>query len=160
MYLKKPGLHNILTLLMKCRGFGSRISGLMREKAHIVSETYGTLKTAVALQSSFTKLQEMEKKSDMERQERGEHVEAEDSVEEAEMKLKLQANATAQGLEALWRGSKLEVESVLREVCESALEDVLVDRETRMRRCAAMLELGLAYQSVADEVEETTTKVE
>jgi hypothetical protein len=45
----------------KVTGFSSRIANLFREKAHIVGEAVGTFKSAMDLQSSFQKLQEMEK---------------------------------------------------------------------------------------------------
>jgi hypothetical protein len=101
--LAKHDLENV-NVLKKAWGFGSRISGLVREKAHIVSETYGTIKTAVALQSSFSKLQEMEKKKEEERISHGSQEEIELSPEEQELKQKLEADAATHGLEALWRG--------------------------------------------------------
>lgn len=137
-------------VLKKAWGFGSRITTLMREKAHIVGETYGTIRVAVALQSSFSKLQQIEKENEAKNGNLNEGVrEISMTNEEQELKKKLEADAATQGLEALWRGSKLEVESVLRDVCEVVLEDVGIGKEVRARRCEALVELGLIYQSVA-----------
>lgn len=66
-------------------------------------------------------------------------------------------------MEALWRGSKLEVESVLREVCDRVLEPSVTELEDIMninptgssmnildevkrRRCTALGVLGEVYQ--------------
>jgi X-domain of DnaJ-containing len=98
----------------------------VREKAHIISEACGTVKTAFELQSSFTKLQEMG-----------------DGDEKQEMEEK----AARKGMEALWRGSKLEVESVLRQVCDKVLGDESVEIEMRRRRGVALKVLGEVYQN-------------
>ena len=120
-------------------GFGSKFSASMKEKAHIVSETVGTFKTALDLQSSFVKLQEMDKKKD-----------GDDSLSQAEQqqRQKLEYEAATKGLEALWRGSKLEVESVLREVCDKTLDDPTVSKSILRRRCMALSTLGKVFQKV------------
>jgi hypothetical protein len=136
-------------VLKKAWGMGSHFVGVMREKAHIVGETVGTFKTALDLQSSFSKLQDLEKKkeaavasssgasgagnggvggastssasTDQNGAKRPDATSTidEDSAtltpEERELRMKLEREAATKGLEALWRGSKLEVEAVLRE---------------------------------------------
>jgi hypothetical protein len=126
-------------------GYTYRLANGLKEKAHIVSETVGTVKTAFDLQSSFTKLQEMEKRGQPE-DENGSAVQKEFSKEEQELKAKLEHEAATKGMEALWRGSKLEVESVLREVCDETLGDERVDLELRKRRSTALKVLGEVYQ--------------
>ncbi|KAJ3299956.1 hypothetical protein HK104_005653 [Borealophlyctis nickersoniae] len=140
-------------------GFGSRVAGLMREKAHIINETVGTFKTALELQTSFAKLQEMEKKKEEKRKtkeggtadatkEEEEAEEEESSPQEQELRQKLEYEAASKGMEALWRGSKLEVESVLREVCDQVLGDEKsAGREVRRRRAEALKTLGEVYLS-------------
>ncbi|KAJ3194776.1 hypothetical protein HDU67_004596 [Dinochytrium kinnereticum] len=157
----------------RAMGFGSRWVGLMREKAHIVGETVGTFKTAIDLQTSFAKLQEMEKKKEQKKKEAdvvadslggstdeangGRRKDAtspdDDSAyeitpEERELRQKLEFEAASKGLEALWRGSKLEVESVLREVCDRVLGDEKIGKEVRKRRIEALRVLGSVYESV------------
>ncbi|TPX71691.1 hypothetical protein SpCBS45565_g00756 [Spizellomyces sp. 'palustris'] len=152
-------------------GFGSRMAGIMREKAHIIGETVGTFKTALDLQSSFAKLQEMEKKKDEKKNGtvgEGQSATAdkppnpssdatkddgEMTAEERELRTKLEYEAASKGLEALWRGSKLEVEAVLREVCDKVLgEETETSKEVRRRRAEALRVLGQVYESVkADE---------
>jgi hypothetical protein len=102
----------------------------MKEKGHIVADTVGTLKSAIELQKTFTKLQAME------------------TAEQEQEKIQLQQEAAIKGMEALWRGSKLEVESVLREVCDKALGDLTLSVEMRRRRAKALLTLGQVYESV------------
>ncbi|KAJ1569148.1 hypothetical protein HK405_009219, partial [Cladochytrium tenue] len=51
-------------VLRRAWGIGSKWMGMVREKAYIVGETVGTFKTALDLQTSFNKLQEIEKKKE------------------------------------------------------------------------------------------------
>jgi X-domain of DnaJ-containing len=54
-------------------------------------------------------------------------------------------------MQALWRGSKLEVEGVLRQVCDDVLGDVTVHVEKRRRRVIALRVLGEVYAAVKAE---------
>ncbi|EGF76923.1 hypothetical protein BATDEDRAFT_92309 [Batrachochytrium dendrobatidis JAM81] len=134
-------------------GLGSRVSGAIKEKTHILNETVGTFRTALDLQSKFTKLQEMDKKT-KKTGEGGEKtvdedVEVELTPQEQELRTQLEYEAATKGLEALWRGSKLEVESVLRDVCDDALGDAPgVSTELRKRRADALRILGQVYETV------------
>ncbi|CAO3628656.1 unnamed protein product [Cunninghamella blakesleeana] len=103
----------------------------VREKGYIFSETVGTLRTALDLQSSFSELQKADEKglSEEERQ-------------------KLEEEAAAKGLQAIWRGSKLEVESVLRDVCDKVLNDATATKETRKERAVGLKMIGAIYQKV------------
>lgn len=56
------------------------------------------------------------------------------------------------GLQAIWRGSKLEVESVLREVCDRVLTDPTVSRETLKNRAIGLKIIGTIYQRVKSDV--------
>ncbi|KAI8082819.1 X-domain of DnaJ-containing-domain-containing protein [Halteromyces radiatus] len=107
----------------------------VKEKGYIFSETVGTLRTALDLQSSFSELQKAEEKGLTE-----------------EQRQKLEEEAAAKGLQAIWRGSKLEVESVLRDVCDKVLGDPTASRETRKQRAIGLRMIGTIYQKVkADE---------
>ncbi|KAI8074011.1 X-domain of DnaJ-containing-domain-containing protein [Gongronella butleri] len=103
----------------------------VKEKGYIFSETVGTLRTALDLQSSFSELQKAEEKglSDEERQ-------------------RLETEAAEKGLQAIWRGSKLEVESVLRDVCDVVLSDATASKETRKQRAIALKIIGGIFQKV------------
>ncbi|KAI9099478.1 hypothetical protein DFS34DRAFT_593128 [Phlyctochytrium arcticum] len=182
-------------VLKRAWGFGSRFAGIMREKAHIIGETVGTFKTALDLQSSFAKLQEMEKKKEEKKAAgkvdstaaaaggtdpattgdtkkkdestptttkpdpssqkstsdalKDDDEDPEMTPEEAALRSKLEFEAASKGLEALWRGSKLEVEGVLREVCDKVLGDEQdANREVRRRRAEAMYALGEVFEAV------------
>ena len=130
-------------VLKKVWGLGSTWTGTFKEKAHIFSDTIGTVRTALDLQASFAKLQEMDKK--------GETTQQDLSMEEQQARQKLEFEAAQKGMEALWRGSKLEVESVLREVCDRTLSDALVDKIVLRRRAIALEALGQVYQSVKED---------
>lgn len=63
-----------------------------------------------------------------------------------------------QGLEAIWRGSKLEIEGVLRDVCDEVLSDAKCSKSDLANRIHALSLIGTIYQSViSDEPEPTTT---
>ncbi|KAL2913267.1 DnaJ-like protein [Polyrhizophydium stewartii] len=141
-------------VLWRVWGFGSRFTGAIKEKTHILNETVGTFRTALDLQSKFAKLQEMEKKRKPRTGPNGEPLpddETDDaflSAEERELRAKLEFEAATKGLEALWRGSKLEVESVLRDVCDEVLgESPGTNVEVRRRRATALRVLGEVYES-------------
>ncbi|EGF79832.1 hypothetical protein BATDEDRAFT_12013 [Batrachochytrium dendrobatidis JAM81] len=78
-----------------------------------------------------------------------EDVKVELTPQEQELRTQLEYEAATKGLEALWRGSKLEVESVLRDVCDDALGDAPgVSTELRKRRADALRILGQVYETV------------
>ncbi len=51
-------------------------------------------------------------------------------------------------MRALFKGAKLEVESVIREVCERVLYDTSINKETQRLRAQALGILGEVYSSV------------
>lgn len=106
----------------------------MKEKSYIFSQTVGTLRTAYDLQSTFGELQKAE----------------ENGVTEEE-KAKLEEAAAIKGLQAIWRGSKLEIESVLRDVCDIVLEDKNCTKQEFQDRIHALGMIGTIYQSVLPE---------
>ncbi|KAI9020437.1 X-domain of DnaJ-containing-domain-containing protein [Hyaloraphidium curvatum] len=142
-------------------GFGARFMGGLREKRHLLSETYSTVKVAYELQASFSKLQELEERKKA--REAGEDGEPREPPkpkkgekeltpeEEAELTRKLEMEAATKGMEALWLGSKLELLSVIKEVCEVVAGDQERGREVRRRRCVALDALGEIYESTKPE---------
>ncbi|RUS27338.1 DnaJ-domain-containing protein [Jimgerdemannia flammicorona] len=103
----------------------------MREKGYIFGETVSTLRSALDLQNSFTELQKAEEKG-----------------LDAEMRVKLEEQAALKGLQAIWKGSKLEVEGVLRDVCDRVLGDSNAPKPTLRRRAEALKIVGAIYESV------------
>ncbi|CEP14266.1 hypothetical protein [Parasitella parasitica] len=121
------------------KGFAFGLGGVfhsMKEKGYIFSETVGTLRSALDLQSSYTELQKAEEKGDL----------------TDEQRIKLETEAATKGLQAIWRGSKLEVESVLREVCDRALTDVTVPKETLKSRAIGLRIIGTIYMKVKADI--------
>ena len=52
---------------------------------------------------------------------------------------------------AFAQGAKLEVDMVIREVCDRIIYDAKLDKEVAMKRVAALTILGEVYQSVKKE---------
>jgi len=71
-----------------------------------------------------------------------------------EEKRKLEEQAAEKGLQALFKGAKLEIESVLRETCDTVLEDPSITPAKANLRAIALQILGEAYMSVRKEDEE------
>ncbi|KAJ3192687.1 hypothetical protein HDU82_003096 [Entophlyctis luteolus] len=143
------------SMVKRWLGSGNLWAGFIREKVHIVAETVRTLKTAVDLQTSFAKIQELDNSATAPVSP-GDQASTPETVmspsklsgspptspqqtastaatttksnsppqpvlSEAERR-KARADLERQtgeiGLQALWLGSKLEIESVLRDVCD------------------------------------------
>lgn len=106
----------------------------IRMKGHTVSETFSTVKSAVDVHSTFVQIQEGEKRGTI----------------TADEKEKLTEEATKKGIFALWQGSKLEVESVLRSVCDKVLSDPQCDKVTLRRRAEGLNIIGEIYKNVKE----------
>ncbi|KAH9475514.1 DnaJ-like protein 1 [Psilocybe cubensis] len=101
-------------------------------KYHVFSETVSTLRSAIELKSVFDQIQAAEKAGNLSPEERK----------------KLEEQAAEKGIQALFKGTKLEVESILRETCERVLTDPTISREKAQLRAVALQMLGEAYMSV------------
>jgi len=71
-----------------------------------------------------------------------------------EEKRKLEEQAAEKGLQALFKGAKLEIESVLRETCDKVLEDPSITPAKANLRAVALQILGEAYTSARKEDED------
>ncbi|KIJ67201.1 hypothetical protein HYDPIDRAFT_25674 [Hydnomerulius pinastri MD-312] len=101
-------------------------------KYHVFSETVSTLRSAIELKSVFDQIQAAEKAGNL-------------SPEE---KQRLEEQAAEKGLQALFKGTKLEIESVLRETCDRVLEDPSIPRNKATLRAVALQILGESYVAV------------
>ncbi|KAJ3725453.1 X-domain of DnaJ-containing-domain-containing protein [Lentinula raphanica] len=101
-------------------------------KYHVLSETVSTVRAAIELKAVFDQIQAAEKAGNLSPSERQ----------------KLEEQAAEKGLQALFKGAKLEIDSVLREVCDRVLEDPNVGRDKAVLRAAALQMLGEAYVNV------------
>ncbi len=66
-----------------------------------------------------------------------------------EEKRKLEADTAAKSMEALWRATKLEIESIERDVCDRVLNDSSCSRELRRYRCKALSKIGELWQQAS-----------
>ncbi|KAI9733059.1 MAG: hypothetical protein M1834_003604 [Cirrosporium novae-zelandiae] len=110
-------------------GFFSRL----KEKGTFVKETWGTISSAIDAQLSLEEMAKMEEKG-------GEHW-------TDEKKAEYERKVTGKILAAAWRGSKYEIQSVLRDVCDKILYDKNVKLDKRVERAHAMILVGNIYQN-------------
>jgi curved DNA-binding protein CbpA len=104
-------------------GFFARIS----EKTHTFGATVSVLNSAIKLQAT---MQEAERRGALENE-------------------GTQAQLLRMGLNTIWKLGKLELEGVLRQVCEAVLLDTTVNKDLRKRRGQALLELAKIYERCA-----------
>lgn len=102
-------------------GFFSRL----RDKGTLVKDTWNTISSAIDAQQTVEEMARME--------ERG----GEDWTEER--KVEYERRVTGKILTAAWRGSKFEIQSVLRDVCDSVLNDKKVPLAKRLERAEALV---------------------
>ncbi|TFK51506.1 DnaJ-domain-containing protein [Heliocybe sulcata] len=107
-------------------------------KYHVFSETVSTLRSAIELKSVFDQLAAAEKAGNLSPEERK----------------RLEEQAAEKGLQALFKGAKLEIESVLRETCDRVLSDSSIPRSKAELRAVALQILGEAYLNVKKDGEE------
>ncbi|KAG6825480.1 hypothetical protein H0H92_003603 [Tricholoma furcatifolium] len=100
-------------------------------KYHVFSETVSTLRSAIELKAVFDQIQAAEKAGNL----------------TPEEKKKLEEQAAEKGLQALFKGTKLEIESVLRETCDNILEDPSLTRDKAQMRAVALQILGEAFMA-------------
>lgn len=102
--------------------------GRMKDKGTIVKETWNTISSAIDAQQTMEEMSRME--------ERG----GEEWTDEK--KMEYERRVTGKILNAAWRGSKFEIQSVLREVCDTVLNDKKVSLAKRLERAQAMVIIG------------------
>ena len=111
-------------------GFFSRL----KDKGTLAKETWTTISTAIDAQMTMEEMAKLE--------ERG----GEDWTDEK--KAEYEKKVTGKILAAAWRGSKFEIQSVLREVCDQVLGDRRIRLEKRVERAHALVLAGNIYAKV------------
>jgi len=114
-------------------GFFSRL----KDKGNLAKETWSTISTALDAQMTMEEMAKMEEKG------------GDDWTDEK--KAEYEKRVTGKILAAAWKGSRFEIQSVLREVCERVLNDKNVKVEKRIERAHALVILGTIYQNVSTE---------
>ncbi|TIA28405.1 DnaJ-domain-containing protein [Aureobasidium pullulans] len=117
-------------------GFFSRL----KDKGSLVKETWGTVSTAISAQMEIEEMARAE--------ERG----GEDWTDEK--KADFERRVTGKILAAAWRGSKFEIQSVLRDVCDKVLYDKTVKVDKRVERAHALLVIGEVFAKAARSADE------
>lgn len=123
-YLQKAGGLLKSQKFLGISGFWSRI----KDKGTLAKETWGTISTAIDAQMTMEEMAKMEEKG------------GEEWTDEA--RAEYEKRVTGKILAAAWRGSKYEIQSVLRDVCDVVLEDRKSKLEKRIERARAMVMMG------------------
>jgi X-domain of DnaJ-containing len=111
-------------------GFFSRL----KDKGTLAKETWNTISTAIDAQLTMEEMAKMEEKG------------GEDWTDEK--KAEYEKRVTGKILAAAWKGSKFEIQGVLRDVCDQILNDKTVRMEKRVERAHALVLSGTIYQKV------------
>lgn len=111
-------------------GFFSRL----RDKGTMVKDTWNTISSAMEAQAEMEKMAKMEEEA------------GEDWTEER--KVEAERRVTGKILTAAWRGSKFEIQDVLRSVCDNVLGDKAVPLAKRLERAQALVLIGDIFTKV------------
>ncbi|KAK2871751.1 hypothetical protein FQN49_002863 [Arthroderma sp. PD_2] len=109
-------------------GFFSRL----KDKGNLARETWTTISTALDAQMTMEEMAKLEEKG------------GDDWTDEK--KAEYEKRVTGKILAAAWRGSKFEIQSVLREVCDQILNDKAIRLEKRVERAQALVVIGRYFQ--------------
>lgn len=112
-------------------GFFSRL----KDKGTVVKEAWGTISSALDAQATIEDMAKMEAQG------------GDDWTEEK--RVEYERHVTGKILAAAWRGSKLEIQSVLREVCDNMLYDKKVPLQKRLERAQALVLVGDVFIKVS-----------
>ena len=117
-------------------GFFSRL----KDKGSLAKETWTTISTAIDAQLTMEEMAKLEEKG------------GEDWTDEK--KAEYERRVTGKILAAAWRGSKFEIQGVLRDVCDKVLNDKHVRLEKRVERAHALVLCGTIFQTAARDPDE------
>ncbi|KAL6876508.1 X-domain of DnaJ-containing domain-containing protein [Trichoderma novae-zelandiae] len=118
---------SVLLNSQKFLGIGGFFSKL-KDKGTLVKDTWNTISSAIDAQQTVEDMAKME--------ERG----GEDWTDEK--RVEYERRVTGKILTAAWRGSRFEIQGVLREVCDTVLKDKKVPLSKRLERAQALMLIG------------------
>jgi len=127
-YLQKA---TALLKSQKFLGIGGFFSRL-KDKGTLAKETWNTISSAIDAQMTMEEMAKMEEKG------------GEDWTDEK--KVEYERRVTGKILTAAWRGSKFEIQGVLRDVCDEVLNDKRVPMSKRLERAQGLVISGEIYQ--------------
>ena len=111
-------------------GFFSRL----KDKGTLAKETWTTISTAIDAQLTMEEMAKLEEKGGADWTD--------------EKKAEYERKVTGKILAAAWKGSRFEIQGVLRDVCDKVLNDKNVRLEKRVERAHALVLCGEMYQKV------------
>jgi len=117
-------------------GFFSRL----KDKGTLAKDTWNTISSALDAQTTIEEMVKLEEKG------------GEDWT--VEKKVEYERRVTGKILAAAWRGSKFEIQGVLRDVCDRILDDKKVPLEKRIERARALVICGNVFQQAKRNPEE------
>ncbi|KAI9894775.1 MAG: hypothetical protein M1814_002132 [Vezdaea aestivalis] len=117
-------------------GWFSRI----KDRGNMARDTWNTISSAIDAQGAMTAMAEAEEKG------------GDDWT--TEKKAEYERQVTGKILSAAWRGSRLEIQSVLRDVCDSVISDKAVPMAKRLERAQALVLAGTIYANAKRSAEE------
>eukprot|EP00834_Sanchytrium_tribonematis_P002781 NODE_93_length_21530_cov_0.700387.p8 type:complete len:375 gc:universal NODE_93_length_21530_cov_0.700387:9251-8127(-) len=106
----------------------------LKDKANVFSDTIGVVRSAIDMQKSHQKLQQIEK--------------GEAAISSEEEARTLQAEMAQKSMDTIWKGSRLEVQQVLRQVCDNVLYQPNIDEIILARRARALKLIGEIYMTI------------
>jgi len=117
-------------------GFFSRL----KDKGSLVKDTWGTVSSAISAQMEIEEMARLEEKG------------GDDWTDER--RAEYEKRVTGKILAAAWRGSKFEIQSVLRDVCDIVLYEKKVKLEKRLERAQALVIIGEMYSKAERDPDE------
>ncbi|TVY19496.1 putative J domain-containing protein [Lachnellula arida] len=135
-YLQKA---TALLKSQKFLGIGGFFSRL-KDKGTLAKETWNTISSAIDAQMTMEEMAKAEEKGGEEWTD--------------EKKNEYERRVTGKILTAAWRGSKFEIQSVLRDVCDEILNDKKVPMSKRLERAQALVISGEIYAKAQRNPEE------
>ncbi|KAM7191131.1 DnaJ-like protein 1 [Naviculisporaceae sp. PSN 640] len=100
----------------------------MKDKGALVKDTWNTISSAIDAQQSMEEMARMEQEGGADWTD--------------EKKVEYERRVTGKILTAAWRGSKFEIQSVLRDVCDAVLNDKKLPLAKRLERAQALILIG------------------
>ncbi|KAL9010027.1 MAG: hypothetical protein Q9173_005000 [Seirophora scorigena] len=135
-YLQKASSFLKSQKFLGISGFFSRL----KDKGTWAKDTWSTISTAIDAQLTMEEMAKMEEKG------------GEDWTDEK--KAEYEKRVTGKILAAAWKGSRYEIQSVLRDVCDKVLNDRHIKMEKRVERAHALIISGTIYQNAQRDPDE------
>jgi curved DNA-binding protein CbpA len=106
-----------------------------KEKTHLISSTWGAFKAMLNLEMKTQQLAEQ-------------HGEPETVDEAAKMQAEIQAELEEEGIGTIFKFGKLEIEAIMRKVCEGVVGDLDISKAEKKRRAEGLKVMGDIFRKV------------